>query len=306
MEVIAMMNFEDFMNYVTDNTTVEGGLITREVSKNNDTKYTAFTRKDCVDRMQALVNANALYEDYKDGDDIDNIIRKVDEIINKPSPYNIDFNNIEPNFVIRLVNLEKNVKRLKESGALYKEFLDLAIELRLIVSQDENGYATCQVNKQLLEQMGITFEDAYQIAVDKVNEEVKFNTMIEIMLGLKDKDFDVKKLQNEESIELTRELENEYPMYILTNKTNLNGAISMIVKDRLDIICDALNVDDIYILPSSVHEVIIIPKTDSLDADVLQGIIENANETAVEDEDYLSYHPYLYNKVGHNYKVVVA
>lgn len=292
-----MMNFENFVTYVTDNTTVEGGLTTREVSKNNDTKYTAFTRKDCVDRMQALVNANALYEDYKDGDDIDNIVRKVDEIINKLSPYNIDFDNIEPNFVIRLVNLEKNVKRLKESGALYKEFLDLAIELRLIVSQDENGYATCQVNKQLLEQMGIAFEDAYQIAIDKVNKEVKFNTMIEVMLGLKDKDF-------EESIELARELENEYPMYILTNKTNLNGAISMIVKDRLDIICDALNVDDIYILPSSVHEVIIIP-TD-IDADVLQDMIENANETAVEDEDYLSYHPYLYNKVKHNYEVVVA
>ena len=294
-----MMNFEDFMNYVTDNTTVEGGLTTREVSKNNDTKYTAFTRKEAVGSMQALVNANDMYENYKDGDDIDNIVRKVDEIINKPSPYNIDFDNIEPNFAIRLVNLEKNAKRLKESGALYKEFLDLAIELRLIISQDEDGYATCQVNKQLLEQMGITFEDAYQIAVDKVNKEVKFNTMIEVMLGLKDKDF-------EESIELARELENEYPMYILTNKTNLNGAISMIVKDRLDIICDALNVDDIYILPSSVHEVIIIPKTDSLGADVLQDMIENANETAVGDEDYLSYHPYLYNKVKHNYEVVVA
>lgn len=295
-----MMNFNDFMNYVTDNTTVDGGLITREVSKNNDTKYTAFTRKEAVGSMQALVNANDMYEDYKYGDDnIDNIVRKVDEIINKPSPYNIDFNNIEPNFMVRLVNLEKNAKRLKESGALYKEFLDLAIELRLIVSQDENGYATCQVNKNLLEQMGIAFEDAYQIAVDKVNKEVKFNTMIEVMLGLKDKDKDF-----EESIELTRELENEYPMYILTNKTNLNGAISMIVKDRLDIICDALNVDDIYILPSSVHEVIIIP-TD-IDADVLQDMIENANETAVEDEDYLSYHPYLYNKVKRNYEVVVA
>lgn len=300
MEVIAMLDFMDFVTYVTDNTTVEGGLITREVSKNNDTKYTAFTRKEAVGSMQALVNAEAMYEDYKYGDDdIDNIVRKVDEIINKPSPYNIDFDNIEPNFVIRLVNLEKNAKRLKESGALYKEFLDLAIELRLIVSQDENGYATCQVNKQLLEQMGIAFEDAYQIAVDKVNKEVKFNTMIEIMLGLKDKDF-------EESIELTRELENEYPMYILTNKTNINGAISMIVKDRLDIICDALNVDDIYILPSSVHEVIIIPKTPDLSAEFLQGMIESANETAVEDEDYLSYHPYLYNKVNHNYEVVIA
>lgn len=294
-----MMNFEGFVTYVTDNTTVEGGLITREVSKNNDTKYTAFTRKEAVGSMQALVNANDMYDAYKYGYDIDNIIRKVDEIVNKPSPYNIDFDNIEPNFVIRLINLEKNAKRLKESGALYKEFLDLAIELRLIVSQDENGYATCQVNKQLLEQMGIAFEDAYQIAVDKVNKEVKFNTMFEVMLGLKDKDKDF-----EESIELARELENEYPMYILTNKTNLNGAISMIVKDRLDIICDALNVDDIYILPSSVHEVIIIP-TD-IDADVLQDMIENANETAVEDEDYLSYHPYLYNKVGHNYEVVVA
>jgi hypothetical protein len=299
MEVIAMMNFENFVTYVTDNTTVEGGLTTREVNKNNGTKYTAFTRKDAVDSMQALVNANDMYNAYKYGDDIDNIVRKVDEIINKPSPYNIDFDNIEPNFVIRLVNLEKNAKRLKESGALYKEFLDLAIELRLIISQDEGGYATCQVNKQLLEEMGIAFEDAYQIAVDKVNKEVKFNTMIEALLGLGGKDF-------EESIELTRELENEYPMYVLTNKTKINGAISMIVRDRLDIICDALNVDDIYILPSSVHEVIIIPKTDSLDADVLQGIIENANETAVEDEDYLSYHPYLYNKVKRNYEVVVA
>lgn len=298
MEVIAMMNFEDFMNYVTDNTTVEGGLTTREVSKNNDTKYTAFTRKDAGDSIQALVNANALYEDYKYGDDIDNIVRKVDEIINKLRP-NVDFDNIEPNFVIRLVNLEKNAKRLKESGALYKEFFDLAIELRLIVSQDENGYATCQVNKQLLEHMGIAFEDAYQIAVDKVNKEVKFNTMVEVMLGLKDKDF-------EESIELTRELENEYPMYILSNKININGAISMIVRDRLDVICDALNVDDIYILPSSVHEVIIIPKTPDLSAEFLQGMIESVNETAVEDEDYLSYHPYLYNKVNHNYEVVIA
>ena len=54
--------------------------------------------------------------------------------------------------------------------------------------------------------------------------------------------------------------------------------------------------NDYYILPSSVHEVIIVPYSEILVCSKLDEMVREINITQVEEEDVLSNHVYLYDR----------
>lgn len=53
------------------------------------------------------------------------------------------------------------------------------------------------------------------------------------------------------------------------------------------------------VIPSSIHEVIILPMDDNVDKDELEGIIREVNTGQVAPEERLSYHAYQYDSGKH-------
>lgn len=92
---------------------------------------------------------------------------------------------------------------------------------------------------------------------------------------------------------------NSLGMYVITNTTSVNGAVGMLYDDKLSLIAKELN-SDLYVIPSSIHEVIAI-KAD-MDVDGIAKMISevNNNNDVVRKEDVLSNQPYFYNKMFHN------
>lgn len=84
-------------------------------------------------------------------------------------------------------------------------------------------------------------------------------------------------------------------MYILTNKSKLFGAGVILYKPILKMIAQKLD-DDVYILPSSIHEVILMPKRLVTDEKELKQIVVDTNENVVAVEEVLSDSVYLYNR----------
>ena len=84
----------------------------------------------------------------------------------------------------------------------------------------------------------------------------------------------------------------EIPMFVITNDLKLNGAASIYYSDVLEKIAEKLR-DDLYILPSSIHEVIAIPSKYG-DLESLSTMVKEVNSTQVAEEEQLSDNVYLY------------
>ena len=84
-------------------------------------------------------------------------------------------------------------------------------------------------------------------------------------------------------------------MFVLTNSLRSFGAICILYEDVLFHIGNLLR-ENYYILPSSIHEVIIIPESQAPCKETLNEMITEINETQVEIEDVLSDHVYYYNR----------
>ena len=84
-------------------------------------------------------------------------------------------------------------------------------------------------------------------------------------------------------------------MYILTNETKLNGAACILYENVLYDFAQKLG-EDLYILPSSVHEVILLPKLSVFEKDELVNMVREVNTEGVAAEEVLSDHVYEYNR----------
>ena len=89
--------------------------------------------------------------------------------------------------------------------------------------------------------------------------------------------------------------ETKMPMYVLTNKQKLYGAACMLYPGVLKGFAEKIG-RDFYILPSSVHEVILVPADSNTDQEALCEIVTEINRTQVAEEEILADSVYFYNK----------
>ena len=87
-------------------------------------------------------------------------------------------------------------------------------------------------------------------------------------------------------------------MYVLSNEDKLNGAAVLLNDKVMDDITEKLG-QDYFILPSSVHEVLIVPKNDQMDLKTLESMVQDVNATQVAPEERLSDHVYAYDAKEH-------
>ena len=142
------------------------------------------------------------------------------------------------------------------------------------------GQATITVKDNLQQAWGVEAGDIIDAALDNIKGDITLDSMGDyIDLSMFEAD------------------ENLIDMYIVTNRLKLHGAVAMLQKDRLKEFADNLKVDTLTILPSSIHECLIINAEDEpKDIDELREMVKEVNETVVSDQDILSNNVYIYNR----------
>lgn len=65
----------------------------------------------------------------------------------------------------------------------------------------------------------------------------------------------------------------------------------------MDLIADKLD-SDLYIIPSSIHECLILPEQEDICGDDLKKLVRTVNDTEVADDEILSYNIYKYSRAG--------
>ena len=183
---------------------------------------------------------------------------------------------------VKLVNTERNESLVEQS--ISKEFLDLSAVVRIVLKMDKEGMASMALSKGAAEILGMTEEEIYAAALANTlrlfpPKLMNLGRYVEMSIGGK-----------------LLFGEDEVTTYILTNQKEVDGAFYLMSPEVVGAIAEALE-DDLYILPCSVNEVLLVRASELEDGvDELKEKVRDVNETVVSEKDILSYSVYYYDK----------
>lgn len=180
----------------------------------------------------------------------------------------------------KLVNREMNLQLLR--GVPHREFLDLAVVYIVVVESSNSGCASFLLKNGMLESYGITQEEIEDAAAKNTyNAGFEKISMAKIMAQMTGCDMGLSEEDNQ--------------MYVISNRTRQNGARAMMFTQMFEDMAEQFD-SDIYILPSSIHEVIAIPAIVGMEESYLRDMVREVNATQVSQEERLSNSVYKFSR----------
>lgn len=286
-----MMNYEIFKETIK-NRFVEflpeeyknSEIIIDKVNKVNITMDALIIKPFKTDNVCPTLYINEMYEDYKFTKNIEDVLQRaakvfMDSICKKDFVIDRfkDVEYIKDNIFFQFINTKLNKNILDDVP--HREFLDLSIIYRVVINsnKDKKEIASTIIHNKLMKVIGLSEEQLFEYA--SKNTDRLFPSTIK-------------------SITSIFGMEDDSPideqMIIISNELCINGAINMIYEKNLKSIAEKMN-SDLYILPSSVHEVIVV-STKIGDPTYLIRTISEVNSTELSKTDILSDQLYMYDK----------
>ena len=286
------MNYNELLESVCEyinKTLLDAAARVTHTCKNNSVKMSGILiTKEGVNAAPTIYMEN-YYLDYLKGMDVSEIGDKVIAVYRETSlSENIDmgfFNDYEQvreHLFIKVVNLEKNRELLQEVP--YEEYLDLAITVYCKVKNKLVGNGSILIKNSHLSLWNVDAKKVLEDALEnsKNREKMKVRHIFEMLRSI-----------GPCCVKSIPLCEEDLSMYVVTTNDGYYGALYMALPSRLKEMSEIIG-GNFYIIPSSVHELIII-SSECGDFDSLSTMIREVNETAVGREEVLADHPYYYN-----------
>lgn len=205
----------------------------------------------------------------------DEIADKVIELYEKNKTPNFDTSNIMKEDYVKK-NAFVTVRRPINDNSYTKSFLDLQLVLNVKVSVSEDDeFGSYKVSEKQAEVLGLT-ENIFDEAIN--NTRFSVMTMGEV----------VKSIAPDEEIP-------DCGMYIVSNERRTQGAAAIYNMELFKSFADLID-SDLVIIPSSIHELIVMKYDSSFSIYELNNMVKEANETQVLPEEQLSDHVYIFNR----------
>lgn len=305
------MNYDEFKDYIKDHI---GEYLSEDyedaemkfihIKKSNGVEYDSLNVSKPSEGSPSIIpqlNLTSAFESYQEGDAPEMILEKLADIrMNAPIPGGItkdmflSFDNVKDRIFPRLVNSEAQAEYLANKP--HKEVADLAMLYAIRVHQDEQAIAEAVIDNDLLDMWDADIEDLNKAAKENLEKQEP------VFINLEDALFGAMSGEKvNTSIENVDINDYEMPFFLLTNQQKVKGA-SMVMNEKvMDKITGKFG--DIYILPSSTDEVIIVPKSVAGDIEMLANMVRNVNEESVKPEDRLSNNVYEYDAGSQELKI---
>lgn len=243
------------------------------------------------------LDLTSAYNRYKNGTSFDEILNNLADIRMNAKIPDFDIKNI---FNFEIVKDRIYPKLLnKDSCSDYivdKPHIDVA-DLTIVYSIriNEDGTQSVAITDQLLEAMKVSFDDIREAAeANLTHEEHVFVNLEEAIFLITDR----VKTEPIEDIDLEKYVA---PFFILTSKHKMFGASMVMNSSIMDRIVKKFG--KIFILPSSIHEVMICPQSAAKASDLAK-TVRDVNSHEVRPEDQLSDNIYEYDIDSHSISIV--
>lgn len=334
------MEFNDFVEKAREALETKNGIKVeiRKTKKNNGVELTGLIFVGRYTNVHATVYLEPYYALLEDGMNIAEIIDYIQEVY-ETFRYDaffdvseiLHYERVKENIMFRLIAYESNKEWLEELP--HRRYLDLAITYYCMIG--DSGNTTLNITNKIMKQWGIDEEELYGTAmrntprklpiVTKSIEQNAFETIQRmIKRGTISNNYQLKELlinslgdvfkdielpENEEFdienideciIDIINIFRNtNTSMTILSNKNYLQGAACILYPNVLRRMADIFG-SDIFILPSSIHETILVPVKEDRDigkeADILREMVTTINREELDKSDRLIDNVYLYQR----------
>lgn len=295
------MEFNEFEKYVEKNLAdhLSGSLLDVEVKLHEVVKNNGMVKHGLEIKQNnhaIIIYLEDFFNQYSDADDeavLDLILNNISEIalnskVDQISEKIIDIKKDVDRIVFNVVNTARNTEMLKNIPS--RSFLDLSVIYQMVVSSDSNSTTSFVITNNYAEMMGLTEDELFQYAAEntmRIYPPVVQTVQSVLMESLKNGGIP------DDIIEVM--LGNAQPdMWVVTNTKKINGSSLILYRNELDKIAMRLG-SDLYILPSSIHELIVVP-SDIGDTQELRMMVAAVNENEVPEEELLSDNVYYYDR----------
>ncbi len=285
-------NIREFTQTLTElvQSKIGKGHIVRnqEILKNNGVKYNALLISKEGRCISPTIYIDAFFEAHRQGMTMKEIVEEIVNIYTTNMPdtdvdvdFFFDFSKVSDKLFFKVVNYEKNARKLE--GVPYRKIQDLAMVPLCRMSSSALGEGVITILSSHLEEWEISEDELWENIGESAAKVAppKVSSLMDVLERITGEKVDIGPLCG---------------ISVLTNTSDFYGASVALYPGILAEIADDRECD-LYVVPSSVHETLIIPDPAmEIDIDHLRGIISEINRTTVAEEEVLSDNLYRYDR----------
>lgn len=293
-----MMTFESFKEMVEESILeylpeeYAGANINVDEVKKASMVYTGLTVRKPSTNVAPIINLDMIYMAYKGGKaSVNEVLEEIASQIIEGYKNAVNFNDISIKFddvkdkiVFSLVSYETG-RQLFSSRPYIIFQKDIVVIFKICL---DSSNVTIPITNNIFNSWGRSVDELFTIAINNIAKimPMRMDSMADIMLQMMGRDL----------IDgINPEMLLESPLqYVVSTENKLDGAVTLLMPSRLEEIRNRIK-DDFYILPSSIHELIIMPVSSTpTSADELNQMVREVNATEVAPDEVLTNHVFLY------------
>lgn len=297
------MTYEEFKFAIMDRLQADikdpKNISIQPVTRNNGCQLDGLIIMEGGRNIAPTIYLDPFFEAYRSGTGFPELYEKILSVYRQARPENdinircfTDYDKAKDRIAYKLIHRQRNDALLKTIPFI--PYLDLAIVFYCLVElPNEPDSGTILIHNSLL--------DCWDVSPQELFENAQKNTPRMLHQSLRDiQDVIIEltsKLPSADGIpkpSFVRE-KSEPSMYILTNRENMYGAGCLLYQGLLAHYARQMD-SDFYILPSSVHEVILVPTSSDRDLQKMSEMVASVNSSALLPEEILSDHAYYYSR----------
>ena len=264
--------------------------------------YLGMTVRTEGQRTSPTLNLNMFYQKMQDVHmDMKDIMEKMADVV-QIIPIDIDmdvltnYEKAKENLFIRVSDADRNQEIL--SNVPHTRVENLAITYHIFANSGADGIASTIVTHEMMRLFGVSKDQLHQDALENSPKlfPVKVDSMDKMMENMMRNDMRAAGVKEEDIDQMMEEMYQTMgvPLTIVTNEQMLDGASVLFYPGQMDQIGELLK-GDYYILPSSTHEMLVLPDNGEMTSHELKRMVMEVNNSEVRPEEKLADEVYHYD-----------
>ena len=262
----------------------------RDVEKLQGESYRGISFRIGDSPIEGNLNLQQAYQEQEAGIPYSEILRQTKEAITQQVDRMPQFNlgelssyeAVKQSVMMELIPQKGNEERLAEIP--HRDVEDMALIYRMDMGEGSNGRMTAVITNQNLTAYGITAEQLHQDALANAPEShpASLRSLRDVMAGMM-------------GMETDPMMPGEPVIMVATTRDSFLGASVIQYPGFMEQAAEQIG-GDFFVLPSSIHEVLLVPDDGNADYHSLEAMVQSINEAEVAPADRLSDHVYHYDQ----------
>lgn len=292
-----MMNYQEFRDEVKKNigmylntSGMEDAKVEIETVQKVNKKLEGLKLVTENSKVCPIYYMDNLYKDYLSNGNFDltmvELIEKLKFSEMERPDFDLDFNKIKDKVILELVNSENNKGLLEKIP--HRNIADLSVIYHWIIDANNYGITSAIVTNQVAEEINLSENDLFKSASEnlKKTSPATIKSLEEVLMGIMNDQPE----KNDQGIEI----DDPDSIYVISNTRKQYGAAAILDTELMSNIAEQMD-SNIYILPSSIHECLLVSDRFG-EPEQLQQWVREVNSTEVDIKDKLSDNLYVFNK----------